>query len=295
MPTLVVEKSLRYNVSFDVENPSQQFGGAWTWEKLGILRNYLNQYTTALKNQPFTLHYVDAFAGAGAIEAQGDANEEGLFLGSPKVALGIEDKPFDRLIFIEIDQEKAASLRTMITQGNNADRAQAITEDANQYLPRFCAAMEPYDRAVVFLDPFGTQVNWETVQAIADTEKCDTWILFPVSAIRRLLPRRGEVRSQGNELRLTKVFGDESWRDLQRLSKQVSLFGEVEIQTDSGVKAIVDLYRSKLEGSFTRVAPVGRTLRNSRNSPMYEFLFAVGNPNGARTAIKIADHILNKL
>ena len=282
-------------MSFNVENPSQQFGGAWTQEKLGILRNYLNEYTTALKNQPFTLHYVDAFAGAGAIEAQGDADGIELLLGSPKVALEIENKPFDRLIFIEINQDKADFLRTMITQGNNADRAQVIIEDANQYLPKFCAAMGPYDRAVIFLDPFGAQVNWETVQVIADTEKCDTWILFPVSAIRRLLPRRGEVRSQGNEARLTKVFGDESWRDRQHPSEQVSLFGELEIQTDSGVRAIVDLYRSKLERAFTRVAPVGRTLRNSRNSPMYEFLFAVGNPSGAPTAIRIADHILNRL
>ena len=282
-------------MSFDAENPSQQFGGAWTQEKLGILRNYLNEYTTALKNQPFTLHYVDAFAGAGAIEAQGDADKIELLLGSPKVALEIENKPFDRLIFIEIDQDKADFLRTMITQGNNADRAQVIIEDANQYLPKFCAAMGPYDRAVIFLDPFGAQVNWETVQAIADTEKCDTWILFPVSAIRRLLPRRGEVRSPGNEARLTKVFGGESWRDLQHPSEQVSLFGEVEMQTDSGVRVIVDLYRSKLERAFTRVAPVGRTLRNSRNSPMYELLFAIGNPNDARTAIRIADHILNKL
>ena len=280
---------------FDVENSSQQFGGAWTREKLDILQNYLDAYTTALKDQPFTLHYVDAFAGSGAIEAQGDADGAKLLEGSPKVALGIQNKPFDRLIFIEIGQENADSLRTMIAHGDNADRAQVVTEDANQYLPKFCAAMGRYDRAVVFLDPFGTQVDWETVQAIADTEKCDTWILFPVSAIRRLLPRSGEVRSLGNENRLTKVFGDESWRNLQYPSEQMSFFCEVEIQTDPGVKAIVELYRSKLDGSFTRVAPVGRTLRNSRNSPMYELLFAVGNPNGAPTAIRIADHILNRL
>ena len=42
-----------------------RFGGPWTQEKLGILRRYLDSYTTALKNQPFHLVYVDAFAGAG--------------------------------------------------------------------------------------------------------------------------------------------------------------------------------------------------------------------------------------
>ena len=41
------------------------FGGPWTEKKLEILRRYLDAYTTALKNQRFTLYYVDGFAGAG--------------------------------------------------------------------------------------------------------------------------------------------------------------------------------------------------------------------------------------
>ena len=42
------------------------FGGPWTNDKLEILRRYLDAYTTALKNQPFNLIYVDAFAGGGS-------------------------------------------------------------------------------------------------------------------------------------------------------------------------------------------------------------------------------------
>ena len=45
--------------------PLQQFGGDWTAEKLERLRKYLIAYQQALKNQPFTLCYIDAFAGAG--------------------------------------------------------------------------------------------------------------------------------------------------------------------------------------------------------------------------------------
>ena len=47
---------------------SPRFGGPWTEQKLGILRAYLDAYTTALKNQPFTLIYVDGFAGAGLVQ-----------------------------------------------------------------------------------------------------------------------------------------------------------------------------------------------------------------------------------
>ena len=45
-----------------------RFGGPWTQEKLDILRRYLDTYATALKNQPFTLAYIDAFAGASTMQ-----------------------------------------------------------------------------------------------------------------------------------------------------------------------------------------------------------------------------------
>ena len=44
------------------------FGGSWTQEKLNILRGYLDAYTTALKDQPFKLIYIDAFAGSGNLD-----------------------------------------------------------------------------------------------------------------------------------------------------------------------------------------------------------------------------------
>ena len=44
---------------------SVNVGGKWTIDKLDILERYLDAYTTALKNQPFKLMYIDAFAGTG--------------------------------------------------------------------------------------------------------------------------------------------------------------------------------------------------------------------------------------
>jgi hypothetical protein len=40
----------------------QTFGGGWTDDKLKMLRTYLVEYVKALKNQPFNLSYIDAFA-----------------------------------------------------------------------------------------------------------------------------------------------------------------------------------------------------------------------------------------
>ena len=283
-------------MSHDDLDLAQDFGGDWTQEKLSILGEYLDAYTTALKNQRFKLIYVDAFAGSGAVDAQDDFDGRQLLQGSPMLALGVRDRPVDRLLFIEQDPSNAESLSQRIQESGESHRVEVITDDANVRLPAFCEAMGPDDRAVVFLDPFGTQVHWSTVEALAETRKCDVWILFPVSTVRRLLPIKGEVRSIGNENRLTSVFGDESWRDLQHEPAQRSLFPEYDtVETDPGVAAIVKLYLSKLDSVFAQIAQEPRTLSNSRNSPMYELMFAAGNPNGASIAVRIANHLLTRL
>ena len=91
---------------------SPRFGGPWTEEKLAILRAYLDAYTTALKNQPFTLIYVDGFPGAGSYMELDYYSEDYLEFreGSPLIALEVDDKSFDRLIFIDEDAVAAEAL-----------------------------------------------------------------------------------------------------------------------------------------------------------------------------------------
>ena len=90
-----------------------QFGGAWTEEKLQILERYLDAYTTALKNTPFNLVYIDAFAGAGQIDLQEDRDAAGFRRGSTLRAIQIRDKPFDELVFVEKDPARCADLERL--------------------------------------------------------------------------------------------------------------------------------------------------------------------------------------
>ena len=69
---------------------------------------------------------------------------------------------------------------------------EVIPGDANDRLPRFCQNMSDLDRAVVFLDPYATEVAWTTVQTIARTKKIDCWILFPLMAVARMMPKDKE-------------------------------------------------------------------------------------------------------
>ena len=80
------------------------FGGDWTSEKLEILEKYLDAYTTALKHQRFRLIYIDAFAGSGTVDlGSGGPAVENLIRGSAEGAIGIGNKPFDHLVFVDKD------------------------------------------------------------------------------------------------------------------------------------------------------------------------------------------------
>jgi len=54
----------------------QRFGGDWTEQKLRVLQEYLTAYITALKDQPFKLAYIDAFAGTGYRHSRLDVDGE---------------------------------------------------------------------------------------------------------------------------------------------------------------------------------------------------------------------------
>ncbi len=270
-----------------------RFGGPWTEQKLEILRRYLDAYTTALKNQPFQLTYVDAFAGAGSYaEATSEYAEfHEMRSGSTRIALDVDDRPFDRLVFIEKDALAAESL-LILTNDYRGRQIDVIPGDANMVIPRFCARMTPNDRAVVFLDPYATQVSWDTVAAIAETRKIDCWILFPLMAVTRMMPTEGRPSEQWAS-RLDFVFGGRHWEETYHDSPQLSLFdSEPRSERNPGSRQIAQTYRQRLEEVFSEVAPTSRTLVNSTNSPLFELFFAASNPAGSRPAIRIASHIL---
>ena len=65
--------------------------------------------------------------------------------------------------------------------------------DANEYLnePLWQGLDRGPRRAVLFLDPYGMEVEWDTMVAIAKTQAIDLWILFPLGiAVNRLLKTR---------------------------------------------------------------------------------------------------------
>ena len=160
--------------------PIHKFGGGWDGAKVQVLDHYLVAYCKIFPDKPSrkTLRcpvYVDAFAGTGLInQRKAPAEGFGLFTefseqetaeflnGSASRAL---QHPFSRYVFIEKVASRIAELETLRTKSLHKDRIEIRKGDANTRLANFVASTDwRKSRAVVFLDPYGMQVDWETIR-----------------------------------------------------------------------------------------------------------------------------------
>lgn len=286
----------------------QEFGGDWTQEKLTRVSRYLAAYTTALKNFKFDLVYVDAFAGTGYRNLKNEDNHrlmfpdqagedaEALHAGSAMIALQTVPR-FSRYYFIEQDAEKCTELEKLkLDFSEQASDIRIIKGDANAAIQQICKS--PWKRknlrGVLFLDPFGMNVSWETIEAVARTEAIDMWYLFPLGVgVNRLLKKDGNI-PEGWKKRLDNIFGNSNWERIFYKKEVVpSLFGEEEVVTKvTDFQQIADYFVERLSTVFAGVAKKPLPLMNSRNNPLYLLCFACGNKKGAPIALRIANHIL---
>lgn len=287
----------------------QLFGGSWTEQKLNILKKYLEAYNTALKNQPFERIYVDAFAGTGYRqqrkrqynikgffkELEQDESEQFL-KGSAKLALEVKP-PFHRYIFIESNSKKIDELKKLQKEHpEQSERIEIAQSDAKVFIQKYCQSEDwKGKRAVLFLDPFATEVEWTTIEAVAKTQAIDVWILFPLMAVNRLLANDADKVSYN---RLNQIFGTKDW--FERFYKTRTLnniFGQsVEtVNKACDFKRIGNFYKNQLKTIFVEVAEKTKVFYNRRGSALFQLFFAVGNKRGAPVAIRIAGHLMRKI
>jgi three-Cys-motif partner protein len=287
------------------------FGGDWTEDKLTRLSKYLAAYrsifTSNAKARHFTTWYVDAFAGTGSRATYGspatgqglvdevyeDAESARYRDGSAKIALGLVS-PFDRYLFIEKSKSRLSELDGLILREfpHWAARCELEQGDANAVLCAWCKKRDwTKERAVVFLDPYGMQVEWSTIQTLGATKAVDLWYLFPLG-VARMLTRDGKIEESWRR-RLTILFGTGDWEErFYRMEAKKDLFGEWEqLQRDATVKNIQGYINERLDTCFTAVAD-SLVLRNSKASPLFALCFAAANERGAPIALKIAKSIL---
>jgi three-Cys-motif partner protein len=270
--------------------------GRWSEDKLNLLTKYLKAYSVIMNEQKKSwlksYYYIDAFAGSVNPRAKDD---ERYIEGSPLRALQTEPK-FDGYWFVDLSSRRVERVEKLrdefpecsidIRQGN-----------CNEILRNDIIPKLPYSskkRAFIFLDPYGLQVDWETVKEIASSRTCDIFVNFSVMGVTRLLPRDQHPSPEVVE-QLSKVMGSTDWiTQIYRESPvtQLNLFGNQEESSVSRetipAEWLASLYTNQLKSLFPHVSrPV--LMRNSTNSALYALCLASHN----QTAIKITNEIFN--
>lgn len=233
-------------------------------------------------------HYIDAFAGSGTAKAK---DEERYVEGSPLRALKCEP-PFSQYWFIEVAQKRVQHLEELKAQFPQ-HHIKVFQGDCNKILREKIIPSITYksrQRGLVFLDPYGLQVQWDSVEALAKEKAFDVFVNFPLMAVTRLLKR--DEPPKGKILKsLNLVMGSEQWKDqIYYTSPQRTLFDETPIIRDTmRAEWLARVYADQLGKVFPFVSkPV--IMMNSKNAPLYALFLA----SHKRNAVKIVNDIFSR-
>jgi three-Cys-motif partner protein len=299
----------------------KKFGGAWSQSKLDCVERYTLAYLQVMQKQVWCrLDYVDAFAGRGkqALKSTstatgpddffGDASDkaetEEFLVGSAIRALSASEasaRSFDRFHFIEADQSSCDELQSLVAEefAVSAGCVQVVCGDANGALRDYIGSVDwSKTRTLVFLDPYGLEVDWVLVEELAATHACDVWYLFPLGGVIRMMTNDGQIPDLWSQ-RLDELFGTHDWHDeFYKPSPQQSLFelDDAELLKDASTQHVVEYIRTRLSTVFAAVSNAA-VLRNSKGAPLFALVLGVSNPSLAaqKAALAVANHLVKDL
>jgi three-Cys-motif partner protein len=259
----------------------------WTERKLAILEQYLPAFTTASCRQSPERIYIDAFAGEGSGTSRTTGEE---FDASARLALQTQP-PFTRLIFCERPRT-AKQLREKLQRdfpGRLSDFE--VLTDCNVAIPNVLKQLRAdglyWAATFAFIDPYGMEVAFSTLRALADFKrgyrhpgspkpefKAEIWLYFPSTAIERSVAaddRRGIPPPQ----RLaTRVFGTDQWDVIHQLRARQLLSAE------RAREEYVNLMRWQLEHVLGYRWTHPLQVNDLRNRPVYHMILATDNQAG---------------
>lgn len=286
----------------DIIDPGEHpFGGAWTELKLRAIGDYLAFYTRALQHRPsatspFQKWYIDAFAGTGErteertagglLDGEPTRRERYQLEGSARRALKIEP-PFQRYVFIEANERRFRALERL--RKEYPEKAiRCMCGDSNTELRKLFesppwvrgSAQASLQRGVVFLDPYGMNVKWDTLKLLADTKRVDVWYLFPLhAALRQLAHKHGAV-DDSKRAALTEIFGTSDWEEefYRQALETRDLFdtGVSSLERVADPAKVEAFARRRLQSIFTFVSePIPLLAR--RGLHQFSLFLATGN------------------
>jgi len=286
-----------------------RFGSDSTEFKLDVISAYLRGFTTALRSRFSELIYIDVFSGSGAREVLHkalpanlveDAREEWIEerRGSARIALDTQPH-FTKLIFIE---RKKAFCRALeeLAAGYPGRDVKVLRGDANELILEAIDRSWAGARAVMFIDPYGMQLRWATLEAIRRTEAVDVWYLVTLQGLYRQATTNRRDITPKKRAALNRMLGTETWEANWYTPKSAgALFDFLDDRPVMGDRRVADVDEmesfvgDRLRGLFPKVSGPLR-LKTKNGAPGFALFFASSNPSPKAygLAARIADHIL---
>ena len=258
--------------------------GSWSVKKLDLLRNYLITYIKIMTSEKVkswckSRHYVDAFAGA---TYHVDKESYELIEGSPRIALNLEPG-FDTYSFIDMNRRRIEDSIEPLRDAYPTKSKSIFTHcgDCNQILtetilPQFSGTKFCPQRGFMFLDPYGINLDWGTVEAVAKSRIFDVLINFSVMGVYRKLG--GKPPSDCDRQKINALMGTEDWFKVAYAeSKQMSLLDlpglQYERRSHEIAERLVKFYQKRLQTCFKHVSHAV-IMKNSSGGPMYALILA---------------------
>jgi three-Cys-motif partner protein len=239
----------------------------WSEEKLMILDAYLaggperkGGFAKACSTSPTGWYALDLFAGTGInwSESRGEFID-----GSPLIALKAGPPEAKAVIMAENDQRCYAALKDRTAKFG--DRAKVFNRDANEAIGEMLTLIPTRAPSFAFLDPEGSELNWNTVEQIAAHKagqrfKIEQLALFPTDmGFVRLIPDYPE--------KVDRLFGHKNWR------KVLDRRNNGTYTADQARTAYVQMYADGFKQLGYSVV-LDRQIKKPSGQPMYFLIFA---------------------
>ena len=273
-----------YLSSVDDGLPARE-SGLWVKEKLYFVKRYIDAFEIAMRGGGWRRRiFIDLFSGPGKCVVR-ETNE--YLLGSPLIALQTQ-YPFTDYYFGDLEPNTMDYLRQRVSESLiPKERIHFLIGNANDSVNDVVTEIAQCDKKFIkgvlsclnlaFLDPEGLELEWKTIERLAQMKRMDLIIHYSQNGLTRNLDKSYATTK---DTVVDAFFGDRNWRDVYKsaLSKRESI----------GVhRALIDYYKSKLSSlgyvvinDSEEIAHEPLIRNTQRNAPLYRLLFASKHPLG---------------
>jgi three-Cys-motif partner protein len=255
--------------------------GPWTEVKVEIVQEYAAGFAKIIsKIGYFQPVYIDGFAGGGLLlsETTGEIVE-----GTPLKIVRLTP-PFHEYHFVEKDSSKVAALRALV---GSEPGVSIHSGDSNEILlgeilPSMTYAS--YRKGLLFLDPYGLDIDWRVIEAAGRSRCIDLLLNFPIMDMNMNILKTDPSRTAPDQAaRMDRFWGDDDWKK-DCYEEQPGLFGMLPPRKKPGNEPAVLAYQKRLKeaAGFSYVS-TALPMRNEKNAIVYYLIGA----SHARVAVKV--------